>query len=218
MAAPDTRNTCDNSGLMAADVSPDQALKVLMEGNRRWVEERQAHPNRSAERRQELAEGQAPFATVFCCIDSRVSPEIVFDCGTGDLAVVRTGAHVLDAEVVLGSLQFCAASLRTPLMLVMGHQNCGAVAAAIEVIEERRSVTAALQSIVDAMRPAYGAAKADELPPSDDLPGRMVRAQTSLTVQAISEADSIAPLIRSGELKVLGAHYSLHTGEVQLLA
>lgn len=189
-----------------------------MEGNRRWVEERQAHPNRSAERRRELAAGQAPFATVFCCIDSRVPPEIVFDCGTGDLAVVRTGAHVLDAEVVLGSLQFCAAALRTPLMLVMGHESCGAVAAAIEVIEERGSAPAGLQSIVDALRPAYGAAKSDQAAPTDDLPERMVRAQTSLTVQAIAEADSIAPLMRSGQLRVLGAHYALHSGEVELLA
>lgn len=209
---------------MGADISPDQALELLMEGNRRWVEERQAHPNRSTDRRGELAWSQSPFATVFSCIDSRVPPEIVFDCGIGDLAVVRTGAHVLDGAVVLGSLQFCAAALRTPLMLVMGHQNCGAVAVAIEVIEERQSGPAGLRSIVDALRPAYAAAEVEPATgaaaageSADGLAERMTRAQTLLTVRAMSEADSIAPLMRTGELKVVGAHYSLETGEVTLV-
>lgn len=209
---------------MPSDLSPDQALDLLMKGNRRWVEERLDHPNRSAGRRRELAAGQWPFATVFSCIDSRVPAEIVFDCGTGDLAVVRTGAHVLDAAVVLGSLQFCANQLRTPLMLVMGHQSCGAVAGAIEVIEGRQSVPAGLQSIVDALNPAYRTAKTGEAAanaasetPVHDLAERMVRAHTSLTVRAIAEADSIAPLMRTGELRVIGAHYNLETGEVTLL-
>jgi carbonic anhydrase len=200
---------------MAADLSPDQALDRLLEGNRRWVDERQAHPNRSAERRQELAAGQSPFATVFSCIDSRVPPEIVFDCGTGDLAVVRTGGHVLDATVVTGSLQFCADRLRTPLMLVMGHQNCGAVATAIEAIEQDETGLGGLQSIVDALRPAHSKAKAHTA--NDDLPELMTRAHTSLTVRAIAEADWIAPLMRAGELKVVGAYYSIETGEVSVL-
>ena len=195
---------------MSADISADQALERLLEGNRRWVEGRLAHPNRSAERRRELATGQRPFATVFSCIDSRVPAEIVFDCGTGDLAVVRTGGHVLDAEVVLGSLQFGAAILGTPLMLVMGHQSCGAVAAAIDVIEGRQSAPAGLESIVEAIRPAYEAA-------SGRTADEVVRAHTSLTVRAIAQADSIAALMRSGELRIRGAHYSLETGEVSLL-
>ena len=209
---------------MGADISPDQALELLIDGNRRWVEGRHAHPNRSTDRRGELAWGQSPFATVFSCVDSRVPPEIVFDCGTGDLAVVRTGAHVLDAAVVLGSLQFCAAALRTPLMLVMGHQNCGAIAAAIEVIEERQGAPTGLDPIVDALRPAYAAAKVQPAAravaagePADDLPDRMARAQTSLTVRAMGEADWIATLMRTGELRVVGAHYSLKTGEVTLV-
>jgi carbonic anhydrase len=203
---------------MAVDITPEEALERLMEGNRRWVEERQAHPNRSADRRQELTAGQEPFATVFSCIDSRVPPEIVFDCGTGDLAVVRTGAHVLDAELVLGSLQFCADRLRTPVILVMGHENCGAVAAAIQGIESpAEALPAGLQAIVDALRPAYRVATKDQASAGKDLAERMIQAQTFLTVETIAGADSIAPLVRSGELRVLGAHYRLQTGEVSLL-
>ena len=197
---------------MAEDISPDQALGRLLEGNRRWAQERQAHANRSAERRQELAAGQSPFATVFSCIDSRVPPEIVFDCGTGDLAVVRTGGHVLDAAVVLGSLRLCADQLRTPLMLVLGHQNCGAVAAAIDAIEQDESGPPGLESIVEALRPAYSAANGPAT--EANLPERMTRAHTSLTLRSITEADWIAPLMRAGELKVVGAYYSLDTGEV----
>ena len=201
---------------MPADISADQALERLMEGNRRWVQERQAHPNRSAERRKELAAGQRPFAAVFSCIDSRVPPEIVFDCGAGDLAVVRTGGHVLDDQIVLGSLQFCAELLHTPLMLVMGHQRCGAVTAAIDVIEGRQSAPAGLESIVESIRPAYAAAHEA---PGEPQPGtdQIIRAHTALTVRAIAEADSIAPLMSAGELRIIGAHYSLETGEVSLL-
>src|SRR5581483_7544207 len=123
---------------MPAELNPNQALERLLEGNRRWVQERQVQPNRSAERRREVAAGQRPFATVFSCLDSRVPPEIVFDCGIGELATVRTGGHVLDEEVVLGSLRFCTELLGTPLMLVLGHERCGAVGAAIKAIEGRQ--------------------------------------------------------------------------------
>lgn len=187
----------------------------MLEGNKRWVQERQAHPNRSAERRRELAAGQEPFATVFSCLDSRVPAEIVFDCGTGDLAVVRTGGHVLDEDVVLGSLRFCTDILRTPLLLVMGHESCGAVGAAIEVIEGRQAPPPGLGAIVDAIRPAYEVAKAAGEP--EDLTGQVVRAHTLLTVRRIAEADWIASLMRTGELRIAGAHYSLLTGKVSLL-
>jgi carbonic anhydrase len=200
---------------MPADVSPDQALERLLEGNTRWVDERQAHPNRSADRRRELAAGQAPFATVFSCLDSRVPPEIVFDCGTGELAVVRTGGHVLDEEVVMGSLRFCAELLKTPLMLVMGHESCGAVGAAIAAIEGRQTAPPGLGAIVDAIRPAYDVAKNPG--EAQDLAGSVVCAHTLLTVRRIAEADWIASLMRSGELRVVGAHYSLATGKVSLL-
>ena len=182
------------------------ALTRLMEGNRRWVDGRLAHPNRSTERREDLANAQRPFATVFSCIDSRVPPEIIFDCGIGDLVVIRTGAHVLDDAVVMGSLQFAAAQLKTPLVLVLGHQACGAVAAAVDALENGRTTEGSLDPITTALRPAYEADSSD-----------MVRAHTRLTVNAISEDPVIANLISGAGLSIVGGHYSLDDGEVTIL-
>ncbi|MFL5823562.1 MAG: carbonic anhydrase [Solirubrobacteraceae bacterium] len=199
-------------------MTAQQALDILMEGNRRWVDGRLAHPNRSVERRQGLADAQRPFATVFSCIDSRVPPEIVFDCGIGDLAVIRTGAHVLDDDVVMASLQFAAGVLQTPLMLVLGHQGCGAVTAAIDALEGRASADATLSPIVDALRPAH-----DTLPPApesanaEDRIDRMVKAQTQLTVRAVAQAPMIAARVRGGDLQIVGGYYSFHTGAVSIL-
>ena len=138
--------------------TPQQALELLMDGNQRWVDGQLAHSNRSVERRQELAEGQSPFATVFSCLDSRVTPEIVFDCGLGDLAVVRSGGHALGETAVLGSLQFGVHHLGTPLLLVLGHEACGAVTTAIEAVERDQDLLAGLSSIVESIRPAYDVA------------------------------------------------------------
>jgi carbonic anhydrase len=174
---------------------------------------RLAHPNRSIERRQGLSDSQRPFATVFSCIDSRVPPEIVFDCGIGDLAVVRTGAHALDGGIVMGSLQFAVGSLHTPLVLVLGHQGCGAVTAAVDALEHGRQLGAGLDSIVDALRSAHSA-----LPASGrDRIADMVKAQTNLTVQALAEAPGMAELVADGRLKVMGGYYSFDTGAVSIV-
>ena len=192
-----------------------QALNRLMEGNLRWVQGNLAHPNRSAERREELAGGQSPFATVFSCIDSRVPPEIVFDCGLGDLAVVRSGGHVLDESAVMASLQFSAAQLGTPLLMVLGHQACGAVRAAIQAIDQGQDLPGSLGVIVEALRPAHAqASAADE---AGDLVQRTVQTHTRLTVQRLTGAPLMAPLVEGGELRVVGAYYSLDSGTVTLL-
>jgi carbonic anhydrase len=196
-----------------AATSPDRALELLLEGNRRWVEGRLDHPNQSAHRRQELAAGQWPFATVFTCIDSRVAPEILFDCGIGDLVVVRAGAHVLDESALLGSLQFGADRLGTPLVLVLGHQACGAITAAIETISQGHDVPLGLRSIVESLRPAYERARGQ----GPDLVETTVKAHTRLTVQAMTRAPLLDRLAQGGTVRVLGGYYSLETGLVSIL-
>jgi carbonic anhydrase len=196
--------------------TPEHALGLLMEGNQRWVDGRLAHPNRSVERRQELTEGQSPFATVFSCIDSRVTPEIVFDCGLGDLVVVRSGAHALGETAVMGSLQFGVDHLSTPLLLVLGHQACGAVTTAIEAVERDQDLPAGLSAIVESIRPAYDQARATG--GSGDIVTRTVQAHTRLTVQAISRAPLIDRLLDSGAIKVVAGYYSFDTGAVSILA
>ncbi len=208
LAAPD-RDRAD-----ATTVTPQRALELLIAGNRRWVSGRVRHPNQSIARRKLLAHSQHPFATVLSCIDSRVPPELVFDRGIGDLAVARTGAQVLDRGIVLGSVEFAGGLLHTPLIMVMGHQRCGAVKSAIELIESGDTAPGHIQSVVNALRPAYTAAK-DE--PGDQL-DNTIRAQTRLTVKALMSDPFIRDLIDGGKLRVHGAYYSLDTGAASIIA
>jgi carbonic anhydrase len=151
---------------------------------------------------------------VFSCIDSRVPPELVFDRGIGDLAVIRTGAQALDHGVVFGSVEFSPDHLGTPLILVMGHQRCGAVKAAIHTIETGGTAPGHIQAIVDALRPAYHVA----IKQHGDLVENMVRAQTKLTVKRIRNDPLIKECLARGELIVVGGYYSLDTGAVSIIA
>ncbi len=197
----------------APNVTPSRALKLLVDGNKRWANSRLTHPYQTVARRRALGHQQHPFATVVSCIDSRVPPEIVFDRGIGDLAVVRTGAQVLDEGVVLGSVEFAPDRLATPLMLVMGHQRCGAVKAAIEVIETGATAPGHIQAVVDALRPAYAVAVGQR----GDLVENMVRAQTRLTVTQLRNDPLIKEFISQGKLRVVGGYYSLETGAVSII-
>ncbi len=195
-------------------MTPKQALQLLLAGNRRWVSGQVTHPHQSVEHRVALRPGQRPFAAIVSCIDSRVPPELVFDRGAGDLAVIRTGAQALDDGVVLGSVEFACDQLETPLVLIMGHQRCGAVKAAIGVIESGGAAPGHIQSVVDALRPAYAAAASGP----GDLLDNMVRAQTRLTVARIETEPLIHDLSAQGKLTVHGGYYSLDTGAVTIIA
>jgi len=191
------------------------ALELLMAGNQRWVDGRLAHPNRSVERRQELTEGQSPFATVFTCIDSRVPPEMVFDAALGDLVVVRSGAHALGETSVMGSLQFAVDQLGTPLLLVLGHEACGAVTTAIEAVEQDHDLPVGLSAIVESIRPAFELVRSSG--DTGDIVTRTVREHTRLTVHAITRAPLIDRLVQDGSVKIVGAYYSFDTGAVSIL-
>jgi carbonic anhydrase len=199
----------------AAPPDPAAALRLLMEGNRRWVLGLAEHPNQSVEWREHVAAHQEPFATVVSCIDSRVPPEIVFDRGLGDMFVVRTGAQVLDEGVVLGSVEFGPYFYPSDrLIFVLGHQRCGAVIEAIKVIEHGGTAPGHLQAVVDALRPAYAVA----IGQPGDLVDNMVRAQTKLAVQALKSDPLLAGLIVTGGLVIVGGRYALDTGAVELIA
>ncbi len=190
-------------------ISPDAGLRVLMAGNRRWVLGRARHPRQSVAWRRFLADHQKPFATVISCIDSRVPPEIVFDCGLGEILVIRTGAQTLDNRVVLGSIEFGPeffASAR--LMFVLGHQGCGAVKEAIKVIESGGRAPGHIQAVVDALRPAYYVAK----PLPGDLVDNMVRAQIRLTVRQLKRE----PLLHSQ--MIVGGRYAMASGVIDIIA
>jgi carbonic anhydrase len=190
---------------------PRAALGILMAGNRRWARGTPRHPRQSVRWRDHVASHQSPFATVICCIDSRVPPEMVFDTGLGDLFAIRTGAQTLDEQVVLGSIEFGPVNYSTAkLMFVLGHQNCGAVSAAIKVIESGGRAPGHIQAVVNALRPAYRAAK----PQPGDLLDNMIRAQTQLTVQRLRRN----PVLGKLDLLIVGGRYDLYTGLVETIA
>ncbi|MFI6503456.1 carbonic anhydrase [Nonomuraea typhae] len=173
-----------------------EAWAALMRGNRRWAAGSVRHPRQSAARRRAVAGRQEPFAVVVSCVDSRVPPEVVFDTGVGDLLVVRTAAHTVD-PLVTGAIQYGPADLLAPLVVVLGHRRCGAVAAAARALAAGTTLPGQQQRIVEALKPVY----------SPDVE-QMIAGHTRATVTRL-RAD---PLLRRA--RVVGARYDLDTGEV----
>lgn len=195
--------------------TPAAALKMMMRGNERWVRAKARHPHQSARWRVHVAPHQEPFATVVSCIDSRVPPELVFDRGLSDFFVIRTGAQTLDAHVVLGSIEFGPNAYPSArLIFVLGHESCGAVLAAIDVIQSGKPAPGHIQAVVNALKPAYQIAVRQP----GDLVDNMVRAQTRLTVHRLRRDHLLHKLIKDEGLKIVGGHYSLDTGKVHLIA
>lgn len=195
--------------------SAEDIWQALLDGNQRWADGAAVHPDTDVERREELTEGQEPRAAVFTCVDSRVAPELVFDTGVGDLMTTRTAANTFDA-LVAESVSYGPAALEAPLLVVLGHQRCGAVTAAHEALLAQEEGTEleeheyALPEIVESLRPAFEAAKGESGDPVD----AMIKANVRLTVQALKEHPNLAELVADGDLTVVGAVYSLDTGLV----
>jgi carbonic anhydrase len=201
------------SGIELPD--PRDVLKLLLDGNQRWAEGRLEHPHQSVQRRLQVADHQDPLAVIFTCIDSRVPPEIIFDRGIGDLFVIRTGAHALDDQVVLGSIEFGPNGYEPSRpIVVLGHERCGAILAAIASITSGNPAPGHLQAEIDALAPAYDAAVA--MP--GDLVENMVRAQVRLTVERLKADPLIAALMREHGTPVVGGRYDLTSGLVEMIA
>jgi len=189
--------------------SPDAVLAALKAGNERHVKHQYTHPHQSAARMHELTTGQQPHAVILACADSRVGPEIVFDQGLGDLFVVRVAGNVAtDPEIA--SIEYAADHLHTPLVVVMGHQSCGAVGAAIA----GGTPEGHLPTLVNVIQPAVDEARKEK----GDLSANAVRINVERTVQQLRESKPvIAELVAEHKVRVVGAVYSLDTGRVQWL-
>ncbi|MGW7101872.1 carbonic anhydrase [Streptomyces sp. NPDC054838] len=194
--------------------TPAEAFARLMEGNERWVSGDLRHPDRDPDRRQLVAQSQEPFAAVLACIDSRVPPELLFDTGLGDLYVMRTGGEAV-GPVVTGSVEYGPMTSGTPLIVVLGHQRCGAVEAAYKSLRDGKPLPGNLQAIVRALQPAYAQAVREG---GTDPVETMARAQVTLTATGLRSNQDLAPLVEKGALGVVGAYYSLDTGKVQVLS
>ncbi len=189
----------------APGVTGDAALKELMAGNARYVAGKATRPHQDAARRTELAKGQKPPAVILACADSRVAPEILFDQGLGDLFVVRVAGNIADANA-LGSIEYATAVLGSRLVVVLGHERCGAVDAAVGAGDPPGHI----KSITDAIRPAITtAAKA-----KDDVLDRCVRANVSHQVALLQKDETLSTV---KDLKIVGARYDLDDGQVALV-
>ncbi|WP_330461031.1 carbonic anhydrase [Streptomyces sp. NBC_00820] len=212
-SAKPTRSTSSASP-QPRPVTPAAAFTRLMDGNKRWVSGDLQHPDRDPDRRQFVAEKQEPFGSVLSCIDSRVPPELLFDTGLGDLYVMRTGGEAVE-PVVTGSVEYGPMTSGTPLVIVLGHQRCGAVQAAYKSLRDGKPLPGSLQAIVEALRPAYEKAVEEG---GDDPVETMARAQVKLTAADLRSNDDLGPLVKKGALAVVGAYYSLDTGKVEVLS
>lgn len=199
-------------------VSAQQALERLREGNRRFVTEGfDPRSGTGRGRRSQLVDGQEPFAVVLGCSDSRVPAEIVFDVGLGDLFVIRVAGNIV-APSLVGSVEFAADQLGTRLVVVLGHSTCGAVQATLAELERPApSRSPNLRSIVDRIRPAVEGLLETELARQPDaLVHHAVRANVRASANQLRHGSRVLEeLIRDDGLRVVGAEYSLDTGEVE---
>jgi len=202
---------------MSSPITPAQAWQTLLGGNERFVDGRSERPHQELSRRAQTALAQRPFALVFGCMDSRVAAELVFDRGIGDLAVVRTAGHVVDSGV-LGSLEFGVAVLEIPLVVVLGHDNCGAIAAALGAHTNGRMPGGYLRDIVERVTASIVTARRAGQVPADLDPDGLTEEHVRHTVHLVAErSTAIAERVAAGTCAVVGAGYRLAEGRVRLL-
>ena len=197
-------------------LTAQEALIQLQEGNQRFVEGKSTRNTNYTQRRNELVDGQTPFAIILGCSDSRVPTEIVFDQGLGDLFVIRIAGNIV-APSQIGSIEFAVETFQTPLVVVLGHTGCGAVAATLNQIRQpQASRSQHLRSIVERIRPAVE--PLSEIRPDlahEHLLERAIRSNVRMSVNQLRHgSSSLEEMYDSGSLWIVGAEYSLESGEV----
>ncbi|MFZ5570820.1 MAG: carbonic anhydrase [Thermodesulfobacteriota bacterium] len=204
---------CLQASVMATgssnSVNTEMAQKMLLEGNKRYSEGKPIHPNQNAGRRMELAQSQKPFAVILSCSDSRVPPEILFDQGIGDLFVIRIAGNILTAEA-LGSIEYAVEHLGVSYIMVLGHERCGAVSAAVKGGEAPGHIG----SLVKAIQPAVS--QANNKP--GDVIENAVEANVGIVVQQLKTSVPILKeFVEKSKITVVGARYDLDDGIVAIL-
>jgi carbonic anhydrase len=193
----------------ALALSNAQALQRLMEGNARYLAGKAVHPRQDASRRSEVANSQKPFAIVLACADSRVSPEVIFDQGLGDIFVLRVAGNVAD-ETVQASIEYAVEHLGTNLIVVLGHERCGAVKAALAGGE----LPGHLPALIERIKPAVESSRAQ----AGDALNNAVSANARLAANQLrASRPLLQPRVAQGSLAVIPAHLDLDTGAIELL-
>ncbi len=188
-------------------LSAGAGLDRLMQGNKRFVEEKLEHPNQSAESRIDVVGSQEPFAVILGCSDSRVAPEILFDQGLGDLFVVRVAGNVV-GPIELDSIEYAVLYLHSSIIIVMGHENCGAIKA---VIQKKAKTIGDIEKLI---APAIKDVKADK---SKDFLTSCIKANAVYVRDYLLKTPIIKKLVEEGKVEVRAAYYDLKTGAVKLL-
>lgn len=189
-------------------LDPDTALQRLLDGNERFSKHHPEYPDQSQRRVQEVSQSQHPFATVLSCADSRVPAEIVFDQGLGDIFDVRVAGNIATPET-LGSIEYAVALLGTPVLMVLGHERCGAVTAAVQ----NETLPGDIGSFVKAILPAVDRVK-DQ---SGDAVENVVVANVHYQIEQLKRSPLLTERLQSGALKIVGGRYDLDTGRVTII-
>jgi len=196
-------------GQESAGVSADAALARLMAGNERYVHHKEQHPDESPARRKELEAGQHPFAVILGCADSRVPPELLFDQGLGDLFVIRVAGNIAD-DAVLASIEYAVEHTGAKLIMVLGHEKCGAITAAVE----GGSPPGHLKTLVEAIQPSVEATRKE---PGDKIHSCVVANARRVAGQIRASEPVLKEYVERKGVKVVAADYALDSGKVTLL-
>ena len=193
-------------------VTSEDAIKRLAEGNSRFATDNMIHPHMGRERRNELLAGQQPFAVVLTCSDSRVPPELLFDCGLGDIFVVRVAGNIID-EAALGSIQYAVCHLNCPLVVVLGHDKCGAVTAALGSGGSVGAEPLSLRRQLETIRRNIPVSLASTLGKEERLHTAINENMTTVA-HRLSRDHALAPAAESGRIRIVTARYLFESGEV----
>lgn len=192
--------------------TPRQAWRILRDGNNRFVTGESQHPSQGIEDRARLAGGQHPHVVLFGCADSRLSAEIIFDQGLGDMFVVRTAGQVIDSAV-LGSLEYAVEVLQVPLIVILGHDSCGAVKATLDALDDNQIPGGYIRDVVERVTPSILAGRSEGLTRVDEFEARHVVETGQLLMQ---RSRIIADRISTGRLAIVGLTYQLSEGQVNV--
>jgi len=197
-------------GQAKVTMTPSQAWDALVEGNHRYAADTAVNCNRNYDRRHEVAAGQQPFAMVLGCADSRVPPEVIFDRGLGELFTVRIAGNVADANAI-GSIEYAVLNFGSPLLVVLGHEKCGAVIATVDAVEKSVAAPGFIESIIDEIKPA--------VQPLVKEPGYTLESAIHANIKAVArslaaKSSILSEHVSSGKLLIKGAYYGLGDGRV----
>lgn len=192
------------------NLSAKEAIQKLKDGNKRFVQNKAKHPDESIERKKEMLKGQHPFVVILSCSDSRVPPELIFDQGLGDIFEIRNAGNVLN-EHVIGSIEYAVMHCGVKLVVIMGHQDCGAIAATLSGVSETKYI----QALEDSIKPAIEDCKKQGLEINSD---NVVKAHIAQDIRELLSQDvELVEYMKKHDVKIVPAYYHLDTGKVDFL-